>query len=305
VGTVAPVIVEAGSVLIRALLIPFAVLAGYFVAWGIVFCMDALVRAFFGTLTGAVSWIPYAGSVLTTPLTAVEKKLTSFLGGLEVQFENQMAARWHSLAHLMRQWAGEIEARALLDWQMAKKLAHVFEHSAAFVIGAALAHWLRAQFAKLHGATTVITVIKRVIEYPTVGKIGGAIHAGVRPIAHVIDDVLIPDIVNLRDRAKAAEREIGRLWKAVKARERGIAAAAVGAVLLTLLRRLGLNWIRCRNVKSVGKTVCGMSPNLLESLIAGSVIVAGSVSIVELTKACQEITGACEDGLTFFVREVK
>lgn len=290
--------------LLRALLIPFAVLAGYFVAWGVVFCMDALVRAFFGTASGIVGWIPYAGKILTSPLNAIEKKLTSFLGGLESHFENQMATRWHTFAQLMTQWGKEIEARALMDWQLAKKIAYVYQRSAAFVIGAALAHWLKAQLAKLHGATTVINTITKVITHPTVGNIGGAIHAGVRPLAHAINDVILPDIAGLRDRAGWAEGQIGRLWKAVKARERGIAAAAVGAVLLTLLRKLHLNWIRCVKVRSVGKTVCGMNPALLESLLAGTVMVAGSISIVDLAKACQTITPTIEDGAKFFIREL-
>jgi hypothetical protein len=100
------------------------------------------------------------------------------------------------------------------------------------------------------------------------------------------------------------ERKVSRLETWVKAHARGITAAGVLGLTGVALSRLGLGWTRCSKVGRLGKAVCGMDEGLLESLLAGALVVAGSISIVELARECQAFTGEVDAATRFFVREL-
>ena len=66
-------------------------------------------------------------------------------------------------------------------------------------------------------------------------------------------------------------------------------AALVGTVAFALAR-LGVTWARCSHVNKVGKRACGMNPDLLESLLADTLLIAGTVSLVEFARGMQDVT---------------
>lgn len=90
---------------------------------------------------------------------------------------------------------------------------------------------------------------------------------------------------------------IGRLERegeAVLKRLREIASkasplAAIG-LLIAALARIGLGWTRCSNVSKTGKQICGMNPSLLESLLADTLLIVGTVSLVEFAEGMQDVT---------------
>lgn len=96
----------------------------------------------------------------------------------------------------------------------------------------------------------------------------------------------------------ALGRELARLRKVEKALTVAGAAALVGAALA----RLGLGWLRCPRVGSVGKRACGMNYDLLESLLADTLIVAGTVSLVEFAREMQAVTADAEGIIRRFWR---
>lgn len=301
---VAPVVEEGGVVVIRALLFPFIVLAGYFVAWGIVFCMDALVRAFFGTAEGLVGWVPFAGRILTSPLHAIEKKLTSFLGGLEAHFEHQMATRWHQLAELFERWAGDIEANAVADWTLAKHIYSIARKVATGQYAKDLTRWVHAQIAHLHGVQTVVIRKTTVIEKTIVQKGKAGALTVTKPIAAEIAGVIEIDLPRIRARERALSDELARLWKWAH-RRGGVIAAGIGlGALAYALGRLGLGWLRCSNVKRAGKRVCGMDHSLLESMLADTLAIVGTVSLVEFIRDAQAVEAVALDALSGFIREM-
>jgi hypothetical protein len=60
---------------------------------------------------------------------------------------------------------------------------------------------------------------------------------------------------------------------------------AAGAALVAFsLARLGLGWLRCGNVKKVGKRLCGMNPDLLDALLIGTTLIVGTISLREFAK---------------------
>ena len=92
------------------------------------------------------------------------------------------------------------------------------------------------------------------------------------------------------------------LLRRVKRLEGLIGAGVAAGALVLALSRLGLGWIRCRNVTKAGKRLCGMDTSLLDELLAGTVAIVGAVSVVEFAKGLQAIEG---EGITIMRRLVR
>lgn len=85
--------------------------------------------------------------------------------------------------------------------------------------------------------------------------------------------------------------------------ERLTAAASFAGLVAVALGRLGLKWMRCRNVTKLGKRICGMDPSILEDLLLATTLVFSSVSVVEFAKELEAASGVIIDGLTRVIRE--
>lgn len=87
--------------------------------------------------------------------------------------------------------------------------------------------------------------------------------------------------------------QLEREADAALARIRGIArrfgpAALVGTVAYAL-SKLGLGWVRCSKVSKAGKQLCGMNDSLLESLLADTLLIVGTVSLVEMVRELEPV----------------
>lgn len=133
-----------------------------------------------------------------------------------------------------------------------------------------------------------------------------AARAPVHIIRHTIE-VAKPSVVNIVNKAVAVplprigrlEREAGELADRIKSLGRRLAPAAVAALVVATVARLGAGWLRCSRVKRVGRNVCGMDSGLLDSLLADTLLVVGTISLVEFAEGLQ----AGMDGLTPQVRK--
>src|SRR5215472_15560461 len=65
------------------------------VTLGIILSVEAVVRGFFGTVSGSVGWIPYLGSVIEKPIAKIEQKIVSMLSGLEQDVDKSLAHNIH------------------------------------------------------------------------------------------------------------------------------------------------------------------------------------------------------------------
>jgi len=87
----------------------------------------------------------------------------------------------------------------------------------------------------------------------------------------------------------------GRTLAQIRARLRRLERITAGglavAAVVTALARLGLGWVKCRNVGNVGRALCRTNAGWLENALLGLVAIFGTLSLVDLAKLTQGITG--------------
>lgn len=91
-------------------------------------------------------------------------------------------------------------------------------------------------------------------------------------------------------RIRAAEHDLSNLWRRIKDASGKLAPAALVGAVVYALAKIGLSWSRCSNVNKTGKQLCGMNTQLLESLLADTLLIVGTVSLVEFAEGMQDIT---------------
>ncbi|HEX4672055.1 MAG TPA: hypothetical protein VH279_07290 [Solirubrobacteraceae bacterium] len=162
----------------------------------------------------------------------------------------------------------------------------------------------------VHGAVTivhktypVIKTIEHVVTHPDVSWLPkllarvGALEAAIALPHPSTIPIAIPKIGPLT-------REVADLYRRVKElARRGAPAVALGA-LIAALARLGIKWIRCAKVARTGKRVCAMNDDLLDSLLADTLLVVGSISVVAFAKELQTIETATVVAMRRFVKEI-
>ena len=96
----AEVVPPAGPIFVPALAALFT-LAALFFAIGMVKLVDKVSRAFFGTVGGAVGWIPFGGRIVKHSLHRIEQKISHILGSAERTLDGYVAVTWHNMANLL------------------------------------------------------------------------------------------------------------------------------------------------------------------------------------------------------------
>lgn len=133
------------------------------------------------------------------------------------------------------------------------------------------------------------------------GQIRRETHAALRPLTRTVSRVdalahrtaiaLPRDIARVGGRIGRAERTLERDAARLSRLEKALGITALTAAVVTVLGRLGLRWLRCGNVKRAGRSICGMDPSLLESVLADALLVGGALSLVDLAEHMQGVVG--------------
>jgi hypothetical protein len=98
-------------------------------------------------------------------------------------------------------------------------------------------------------------------------------------------------------------RGLDSLWKESKRVAKVLTPAGiVGLVAGSVLARMGLSWLKCGNVGKVGKRVCGLNTQILDSLLAGLIAVFGTIGIVVFAEDIQKVMGTFADDVARFWR---
>lgn len=166
----------------------------------------------------------------------------------------------------------------------------------------AVVHRLEAQ-VNAHVKTipaTVTRVVKVTKAYPvTVERVVGLpriVKAAVAAaLAGTAGALTLPRFGQVEHEIAALRARLSRTGTAL-----GV-GSIVGAVAYAL-SKLGLSDQQCSNNKRYSKHVCGMDRNLLETLLADTLIVAGTLSLVEFARELVPITEAAVGPIRLFWR---
>lgn len=139
------------------------------------------------------------------------------------------------------------------------------------------------------------TVTKTLPEIIKIVRVSAKAIAAAPGIATTIPRIALRDVAELRGYTAKQLRRIART----------LTPAGIAGLLVAALGSLGLGWVRCSKVGRAGKALCGLNENLLQSILADALLIASTISIVELAKECQDFTATVEEPLKLFVRELK
>ena len=303
---VAPLVPTAVRVTLRPLLIPAAYVAGLFVAYGLIWCVSALVRALFGTAEGIAAIIPWLGRKVAGGVQKIEQRLTNYLGGLLAATEDKMGDALHSLATGVEHLAQELELAAVttaqLGWLVTSKYSLAAMYYRLARLGLKQAHDLVTSKTVVR----TVRVIEKEIAYPAAGRIGRLVKATVRQVAVELGNFehwAIPrinaagraiardipgDIAGLRSRTKSLERGYTRLWRWVRQHQGALTMTAAGGLAVAFIGRLGGGWIFCRNWKRLGRGVCRMPASSISWIL-------GLVSLVVVALNPEDVLHEAED----------
>lgn len=256
-------------------------LAAFLFIVGCIYVVDAFVRALFGTVSGAVGWIPYLNKVAATPVHKIEQKVTSALGSAERYFDHRIGMSLHKLARIGDKIGRELYGLATLTLT----LAH-------FAFGTPTMKDLLDIYRK---ARKEIAAVERLGQHAlhrigaTEHTVARAVNTNVLPrvgrIEHEIDHVLEPDIAALRKRVVKLEDGAIDAFRWIRAHPLSLGATAFAGAVAVALQRLGGSWIRCRNWNRIGKHVCGLPASLIEDLLGLSLAFLAVVDPVVIAEA--------------------
>ena len=100
-------------------------------------------------------------------------------------------------------------------------------------------------------------------------------------------------IADLRDAWARVSRRLGKL-------ERGVLPYIASGVFVATLARFGLGWLRCDNVKRVGRGVCRLDAGQFDELLAGTLLVLSPISLAVLAEELAEVVEDVSDAVVWF-----
>jgi hypothetical protein len=239
-------------------------LCALIVAIGIVKLVDAIARSFFGTLAGAVGWIPFAGRVVSHSIHKIEQKISHGLGTAEQKLEVAVSWTWNNCAHLVMWVGSEIEAGAKTSWHLAQQAkAFVRRREVTHEIGAAV----KPVRARAIGAQRVGRLARHeahAVAHSVAQGVYPRLRVGENERAHVLN----PGIASARAQARAAEEAAIATYRYIVRHRTSVIAGAFAGAVAWALTRVGGGWIRCKNWREIGKRVCRIPWSTIESLLA-------------------------------------
>jgi hypothetical protein len=291
----AEVVPPAGPVVVPALAGLF-IIAACIVAIGMVKLVDAISRAFFGTISGAIAWIPYAGQVVEHKLHKVEQKISHALGSAERSLDSYVAWSWHHMAHLYVWLGHEVASGAETTWQLAQQARH-------FLMARETYHAIHVATIPLKAGQATLRQDQhnRATEAAALQK---SVAQGVYPRLKVgesgLGKVISRDLPGIRAEAKAAERAAANSWRWFRTHPKtAVTGAFLGAVAFAL-GKLGGGWIRCKPWRRIGHAVCGLPMSLIEGLLGLGLAFA----VVIDPRKTAELAVGVEDAMESIIRKI-
>lgn len=280
-----------------------------------------LLQAYTSTFGALLSWLAAKSASVTVPYTSFHpfKWLGDALKEVNGFINNSLAAAVQGTEHA---WGKVLHAHAVLWHDLTaavadlaevteRQFSHLTRHSIQALFNAffnpygTLLHYLKTVVNTLvHAPTKILHTVTNTITHETVKvvtKVERVVVVKTKAAA-----VAIPQAIGIPlPRVGALERDVSALDKWVRGHGRLLTEAGIAGIVAAALTRLGLSSARCSRTQKWNKAVCGMNDDLLEALLAGTLVLGSTISIVEFAKYCQGFTNEVEGPLHDFVRELR
>lgn len=297
--------------------VPAAVLFGVsavaFASWLSLFLMRLVVfilvsKIIYNLASFLPSWFGIRHDV-QKGIDYVGNKIETYFGEAATAAQHLGSATFNDGWKITKWVGGQIE-------YLAVETAHGFRVLVESTIPTAITDIVHPLRAAVADATRVISHVERdalrevrkAISKAEAGLAAatGAGEAALLAVHHAID-VTLPNDISLglggirRWIDKTLEKVEGRLTRLEKA----IGVGALTGVIIAALAK-ELPWIRCKNVGSAGKALCGIPVKQLEGLLAdfalGLTVILGTLSLQTLATDMQSIVGDLQGEIGHFWR---
>ncbi len=214
------------------------------------------------------------------------------------KFVNWQAYLWHETTRVIGDLADE--THLTLHWIARYHVLAVV--SAALNPIAAAVDLLRKQVPALaHDVAHLGHVTTRVIVHE-IPKITQHVTHQTEVIVKRVAYAVPAAVANPWPRLWHVEREVKGIEDRVNGLGRKLALPVMVGLVAASLEKLGLNAARCSRTQRWDKHLCGMDQSLLDSLIADTLLILGTVSLVDAAKDMQGIVEPLSESVRHFWR---
>lgn len=236
--------------------------------------LDSYIRA---GLAGAMQGAAWAWTKVLHAHAVLWHDLTSGVADLAEATEQE-------LRHIVRHTLPAFVIAYFNPWI---QIVQALRRSVAFLVAESAKAVHSITKIVTHETTKVVTHIERFVVVKT------------RTVVHAIPGLHAPAIPRLG----RLEREVHGIDETLKDTAKKVTPAALAAVFAaSVLSKLGLTWLRCRNVNQLGRRVCSLDPRILDGLLLGLVAIFGTLDLRKFGKQVQAVTATFEGEVRHFWR---
>lgn len=255
-------------------------LSALFFVLGIIAAARAFIDTMLGFIGQVVGNIPIIGGIFSAATGRLAQLISNKMGSWIIDLDPTYGGFFLALSTITGDLASDHLESAYFDFIHAKKFRGINDprtinqrvtktiNKASAAVAASHAA-VAANARTQHAAVAQAKVVARTA---TVG------------LAGELDHVIEWDIPRLRARTKKVEDGLAKAWNWIRARPLAIPAAVAASAVAVALTSLGASWIRCRNWKRIGKSVCGLPFALIEELLSAAIDVLLIADVCQITK---------------------
>lgn len=227
---------------------------------------------------------------LGKPFYAVDGLLRGWLSDAAAKTEHAAGYLFHGFAEIQLWIARETLAAASEAAMFGRWLVHVEIPGAIHAATHALHVASSTITHRVHSIETRVVHVTRIVRVAAVAAAGSVVPRIAIPYAsewHWIHRhwkgltravaaagaIAVPGTLPWlwdRHRIGAIEHALPRIYARLRRLEGVFTSVGAAAIVANALPRLGLRWLRCRNVGRIGSALCGLEPLLVDALVLGT-----------------------------------
>jgi hypothetical protein len=245
--------------------------------------------------------------IITLPLRLIARVVTPGVNYIAHELSKAASHVMHPLAHWLDDVTAWVYGDAVAVGDFAESAAHGFARTTTVVLPREIGKATRpisrkaaAAWAAAAAAAAALARYKRATDHLIHGQLLPQIHR----LTHALDVTIPHALGGIRSRVGEVETQLAhptRVWLR-RLMYALLAAGLLGEITRVIARKFP--WLFCRQVKGVGKRICSLDSDLLQSLLADTLLFTGAFSIVAFGHSVEEFEAVATPAIKGFVTEV-